>query len=275
MVHDVRGENPELSPDRGGFRPECGFMPPEACLELVEASTLFVPRIVEDPLIALARPFIVGLLLAASAVMAQDPLEGHAPGERFFHKAGIAVRLIGPDSLLITVGAGSEDLQNTVRVFPYSEENDGDTAAFRLLERRVESYLQDRIPVHLDGKRIYFKVTQWKPGGKDRNDRLDMKSLFVDNLFITMGAKIPPKRTNLDIVANLWIEREDASETEVQFSLFEGKQVLRREWTKRERKVRFPVSADSLKAMRKNPPPPLKRAPEENVEHDDHSGHNH
>lgn len=217
------------------------------------------------------KRIVLGLIVGASTLMAQNPMDGNLPGERHFHKAGIAVRLVG-DSLLVTVGASSEDLQNTVAVFPYSEQNDGDSASFRLLEQRLEVYFQDRIPVRVDGKRIYLQVTQWKPGGANREDRLDMNSLYVHNLFITMGAKLPPKRTYMDIVANLWIERNDAAETVVQFSFFEGRQVLRREWTRREKLVRFPLTADSLAVMRKNPPPPLQPTAED---YDDHSGHAH
>lgn len=215
--------------------------------------------------------FLTAVVSLVAAAVAQSPMDDHLPGEQHFHRAGIAVRLVGPDSVLVTVGAGSEDLQNTVGVFPYSEQNDGDSAAFRLFEQRLEVYLQNRVPVRVDGKRLFLKVTQWKPGGRDRDDRLDMKSLYVQDLFVTLGGKLPPGGKMLDISANLWLERRDAAETVVQFSFFEDRQVLRREWTRRERLVRFPLTADSLAVMRKNPPPPLQRT----VDPDVHEGHDH
>jgi hypothetical protein len=212
------------------------------------------------------------LAIAAGAAFSQ---ENDGIKERYFHSAGIAVRLVGPDSVLLTIGATSENLQNTVRVFPYGD----DDTTFRLLERRLEAYFQDRIPVRVNGKRIYFKVTQWKPDGKGPKDGLDMASLYVQNLFITMGAKLPKKRTYLDITANLWIEREDAAQTVIQFSLFKEREVLRRLWTHREKTVRFPLSRDSIAAMRANPPPPLPRAAPEEIgdpgDQGDHSGHDH
>jgi|GEM_PF-4091139 len=219
-------------------------------------------------------------LVAATAVLAQSPFEDHAPGEKFFRNAGVAVRLVGPDSVLVTVGARSEDLQNTVGVFPYYDEitnvQDKDSANFRLFERKLEAYMQERIPVRVDGKSVFLRVTQWKPRGKGREDRLDMSSLFVEDLFITLGGKLPKKRKNLDITMNMWVERRDATDTEVQFSFFEGYTPLRRLWGKREQTVRFPLTADSLKVLRANPPPKM-LAPieEEEDDHEDHTGHNH
>jgi hypothetical protein len=216
-------------------------------------------------------------LLLAGVVLSEDMNDGHISGERFFHTAGIAVRLVGEDSVLVTFGGGSEDLQNTVDVFPYEDENSRQpaTAAFRLLERKLESYLQERIPVRVDGKSVYLRVVQWKPNGKGREDGLDMKSLYVDKLFITLGGRVPKKKTTLDVTANIWVERKDAADTEVQFSLFQGRDALRREWGKREKTVRFPVSPDSLKAMRANPPPPMIVPVDEEDEEEDHSGHGH
>ena len=219
----------------------------------------------------LAVTFLVAVAISFAQGPAQDPHD-HLPGEQHFHAAGIALRLVAPDSILMTVGARSEDLQNTVRVFPYG---DDDTTSFRLLERRLEVYFQDRIPVVVDGKRLFFRVTQWKPRGQGRADGLDMPSLYVDNLFITMGARLPKGAKAVDVTANLWLEREDAAETVVQFSLFEGSQPLRRLWTHREQTVRFPLTPDSLAAMRANPPAPLQVAPEELGDPGERSGHGH
>jgi hypothetical protein len=221
------------------------------------------------------------MLLFASTLLSQGMEEGHLAGERFFQSAGVALRLVGKDSLLVTFGARSEDLQNTVGVFPYEDDHarGSDTANFRLFERKLERYLQERLPVQVDGRGVYLQVVQWKPKGNGREDRLDMPSLYVEDLFITLGARIPRKRKYLDVTANIWVERQDAKETEVQVSLFQEHEVLRRVWTKREKTVRFPVSRDAIRAMRKNPPPKLIVPPggqqEFDAEGEDHSGHNH
>lgn len=219
---------------------------------------------------------IFPILLVLVGLGLSDELEDGHIGERFFHSAGIAVRLVGDDSVLVTVGASSEDLQNTVGVFPYEDETSPhvDTANFRLLERKLEAYLQARIPVRVDGKALFLRVVQWKPNGKGREDGLDMQSLYRDALFITFGGRLPEKRTTLDVTANIWVERRDAAETIVQFSLFQDRQALRRLWTTREKTVRFPLHPDSLKAMRANPPPPVRIAPGA-TDYEDHSGHGH
>lgn len=217
------------------------------------------------------------VLLASVAFSQSDPASEDARGELHFRNAGIAVRLVGKDSILVTVGALSEDLQNTVGVFPYEDEFSvaPDTANFRLFERKLEVYLQERIPVTVDGKRVYLRVVSWKPGGKGREDRLDMPSLYVKNLFITLGGRLPKQGKNLDITTNIWAERTDAADTEIQLSLFQDRTALRRLWTRREQTIRFPISSDSLKAMRKNPPPRLYIPTEEEEDEDDHSGHVH
>lgn len=220
------------------------------------------------------KKLVLAVVVAASAALSQSPMDGHLPGEQHFRQAGVAVRLVGADSILVTVGASSEDLQNTVHVYPYGETPDEDTASFRLFENRLEVYLQERIPVRVDGKRVFLKVTQWKPGGTGRDDRLDMSSLYVRNLFVTLGGKLPPHSKMLDITTNMWVERRDAAETVVQYSFFQDRQALRRLWTHREKTVRFPLTADSLAAMRKNPPAPLERTAED-YDDDDHSGHSH
>ena len=48
------------------------------------------------------KMFVTGLLVTAAATFSQiaspgHPEGGHASGERFFHQAGIAVRLVGED----------------------------------------------------------------------------------------------------------------------------------------------------------------------------------
>ena len=177
-------------------------------------------------------------------------------GETFFHEAKVGARLIGKDSLIIIFSAGSEDLQNTVGIFPYEN---ADSSVFRLFENKMEAYLQERLPVFVDGKRLYPKIVQWKTGGKGRGDRLDSADIYVDAMFFGLGTRLPPHRKYLELTANVWTEREDAGNTLIQFTLIDDDKALRHVWTGREKKVRFPISADSLAYMRKHPPGPVRK----------------
>jgi hypothetical protein len=199
---------------------------------------------------------LVLVLLAASFSRAQSGGDmGKGGADAFLHDMAVTLRLEGPDSLVVTVSALSEDFQNTVEVYPYS---DSDPRPYRLLEGKLESYLQGRIPVRVDGKRVPLNVVRWKPEGKGRGDGLDSASVWAGYMFISLGGRIPAQRTRLDATVNMWAERPGASGTSVEMTLMEGPRPLRRLWTQREKTVTFPLHPDSLAAMRANPPPPDK-----------------
>jgi hypothetical protein len=174
--------------------------------------------------------------------------------EHYFMNAKIVLGLVGDDSLTVQFCAPAEDMVNTVGIFPY---DNSDKEIFRQYEKRMEAYLQDRLPVSVNRKRLFLKVVQWKPGGRGRADGFDSASIYSDQK-ITLAAKLPPQRDFIDVTANVWNERSDAGRTLVEVHLLQDGVLLKRIFTGREKKIRIPITADSLAVMRKNPPPPLR-----------------
>jgi dipeptidyl aminopeptidase/acylaminoacyl peptidase len=189
------------------------------------------------------------VLSAAHSVYAQMEEEE----EHYFMRARVIVRVLNPDTLAVEFGAGAEDMVNTVGIAPY---DNSDPQVFRLYETRAEAYLQDRLPVYVDGKRVYLKVSQWKPEGKGRADGFDSLSVYSP-IRITLTGKLPTPRKTLEVSTNIWTERFDAGATEVEYRLYDGNALLKRFWSKREKKQRLPISADSLAVLGKNPLPPV------------------
>lgn len=184
--------------------------------------------------------FLFLFLGVYSLCSAQD----EADGEKFFDSVKVEIRLIDPDSITVQVTALTQDLFNTVWVFPDSHSDD---SVFRLFEDRIETYLQARIPVQIDNKNIYMKVVQWKPGGKGRGDGFDSTLADTRENSITLGGKLPKQRKYLKIRVDMWVERKDAAETAVEFSLFHHGALQRQTWSHREKTLRFPISSDSLR----------------------------
>ena len=180
-------------------------------------------------------------------------LFGTSGGEElFFQYAKVAMTMEEPDSITVEVTAVAEDFMNTVNVFPVEV---SDTAKLRLFESRLESYLRIRIPVWVDGRRIPLAAVKAKPEGKrGKGEGLDSASILGTDHTIRLGGKLPAKRSRLEVQADLWVERPDASGTMVEFSLRSKGLVLRRTWAGVEKKLRFPVSPDSIEAMRSRPP---------------------
>jgi len=184
------------------------------------------------------RFVFVALLAGPGALFAQ--------GEKYFKEAKVAIQL-EPDSVKVRVVARAEDLMNTVHVFPG---NNTDKAPFLLYEKRIEAYFQERIPVWIDGKQLYLKVVQWKPNGRGPGDGFDSASLNVIYQTITLGGRLPGNPEHLQVRADLWVERTDADATTVEFSLLQGGLILRRLSSRTEKTWKFPISPDSLAAMR-------------------------
>jgi hypothetical protein len=190
-----------------------------------------------------------------------------------FSRAYIDIRLVKPDSVRVTVEAEGADFKNAVGTFPYYNEPPGSgMESFRLYERRIEAYLQQKVKLRADGKIVAMNVVSWKPGGKNREDRFDTLSIFAPNHAITLGGRLPPGAKSLRAMSELWVERVEnpASAPSMQYLLMEGTLPLRQAWTRTERWVSFPLEPDSLARMRKSPLPPIPpRIPA------DHSQHNH
>jgi hypothetical protein len=187
-----------------------------------------------------------------------------------FGRAYFDVRLVAPDSILVDVGADRQDMMNTVETFP--DRYTGEPGTFYgVYQQRLEAYLQSRVHVRADGKAVRLAAVRWKAGGKDRTDDMDSASLWGPYTTITLGGRLPASAQSLSIRADLWVERPDKPKLSmVEYALWDGDRALRRVWMPTERMLRFPLGADSLKAMRKTPPaPPTERVPV------DHSGHGH
>lgn len=202
----------------------------------------------------LARIAMIAMPIALSAAIpAFSQMEDYGEeGEHFFMSAAVDVHLVGRDSVRIDFSGPAEDMLNTVYIFP---NGDADTASLRAYERKIEAYLQERVPVRVDGKRVPLKVVQWKPGGKGRADGFDSSASYSPQK-ITLGGKIPLQRKWIEVTANVWTERHDAGETVVKVTLSEENRLLERRWTRRERPQRFLLDSESLKRMRANPPGP-------------------
>lgn len=191
-----------------------------------------------------------------------------------FSLAYVDVRLVKPDSVRVTIESDGEDMKNAVRVFPRYDDPPGTgMESFRRYERLMESYLLQKIKVRADGKPVNLSVVSWKPGGKGREDGFDTVSIYAGNHAITLGGRLPEGTKTLSAWAEIWIERPEVTPDippAIDYYFFDGGIPLRRVWSRTERWVRFPVNADSLAVMRKNPiAPPKPRQPE------DHTGHNH
>jgi len=169
-------------------------------------------------------------------------------GELFFENVGVSIHLIDPDSITLQVTASTEDLFNTVSVFPNAG---SEKSVFQLFQKRIETYLQARVPVQVDGKNIRLKVVQWKPGGKGREDGFDSSLATTLENSITLGGILPKHRNYLSTHVDMWMERDDAADTRVSFSLFHNAILLKQEVLKREMIWKFPLSRDSLSIMEK------------------------
>lgn len=190
-----------------------------------------------------------------------------------FGLAYVDIRLVSTDSVRVTVEADSEDLKNSVQVFPFYNAATGKGwESFRLYEQKIEAYLQQKLELHGDGQRIHLQVVSWKPGGKNRQDGFDTVSIYAGNHAITLGGRIPTGTKNLFVRSEFWLERPEVPPTmppSIDYHLLDGELHLRRVWSLTERRVRFPIHPDSLIAMRKNPLPPLpRRMPMDHSQHE-------
>ena len=204
-------------------------------------------------------------LILACAVLG---VSTSSAGEHF-NFAFVDIELRG-DSVRMTVQADRLDLLNTVGVFPYSD-GQGDRSV-RLYENRIESYLQQKLALRADGKRLYMPVVQWKRGGSSREDGFDSVSIYSDYHYLTFGAKLPKNTQTLTFYSELWTEQSQDNESpaKMEITLFQNQTALKRAWTFTEKTVRFAIHPDSLAKMRRSPPPAgIRRIPVDHSEHND------
>ena len=203
-----------------------------------------------------------GALFLVAATVPSTLLAAH------FNEAYIDLRLVGSDSLWIDVSADHNDMMNTVGVFPYEDQKKESYLAY---QARIEAYLQSRMIVTVDGKRVRLSVVRWKPMGKGRDDGFDSTSIRQSPHQITLGGLLPQTRKILEVKTDFWVERSDIPPyITAKYSLFEKNTLLRQYWARMEAKVRFPVHPDSIATMLRHPPVPF---PSTLGEPEDHSGH--
>jgi len=201
-------------------------------------------------------PSLLLTALSASAVLAQH-----------FSVAYVDIHLWPEDSVTVTIEADAQDMMNTVFTFPLYA--DTGVQAYRLYERRMEQYLQQKIRLRADDKPVFLRAVAWKKDGKGRDDGLDSVSIQTGTHAFTLGGKLPPGTRRVSIWSEIWNERPELDHPPLMdYFLYEGAAVRRRFSAPYERWVHFPVTADSLSRMSRNPP----RIPSRES---DHSGHNH
>ncbi len=184
-----------------------------------------------------------------------------------FSQGYVDVRLWPGDSVTVTIEADAQDMMNTVFVFPTY--GDTGTEAFRRYETRMEHYLQQKTKLRADGKPVFLRAVAWKKGGKGREDGLDSVSIGTSTHAFTLGGKLPPGTQRLSVWSEIWNERPELDRPPLlDYFLFEGTAARRRITGPTERWIHFPVVADSLAKMSRNPP----RVP---PRESDHSGHSH
>jgi hypothetical protein len=203
------------------------------------------------------------LPLALLAVLPTAALAQH------FAVAYIDVRLVGADSVRVSVEADLQDMMNTVHVFPYYA--DPAESAYRDYEKKIEYYLRQKVKVHADGKTVYLSAVAWKRGGKNRADGLDSVSIQDGNHSFTLGGKLPPEAKLLSVRSDIWNERDElSSPPAMDYYFFAGDKLLRRVWSAGGKWIRFPVAADSLAALRALPSPRMPpRMPMDHSKHND------
>lgn len=205
--------------------------------------------------------------MTGSRALSLAALLATAAAAQHFSQAYLDIRIHPRDSVTVSVEADAQDMMNTVYVFPTY----GDTGveAFRLYEARMEHYLQQKVKLRADGKAVYLRAVAWKKDGKGREDGLDSVSIGTGTHAFTLGGKLPSGTKRVSIRSEIWNERPELDRPpQMEYFLFEGQAVRRRFTAPFERWVHFPVTADSLAKMSRNPP----RIPSRDS---DHSGHNH
>ena len=179
----------------------------------------------------------------------------------------IAIRLIDPDSITVTVDANHDDLVNAVHFNP----SFGLDTVFRdealLYQERISTYLLSHLNLQMDGTPLNLKIHRWKPKGKGPEDDFttDKQSFWTSQNEISFAGKLPSLRKNLGINIQLFAELGIQPITEISFYWRDS--LLIRKWLGLDKTLRFSITQDSLLAMlqRAEAPPAEKAARQENL----------
>lgn len=179
----------------------------------------------------------------------------------------IAIVLIDPDSITVSVNANHDDLVNAVHFNP----SFGLDTIFRsealLYQERISTYLLSHLNLQMDGAPLNLKIHRWKPNGKGPEDDFttDKQSFWATQNEISFGGKLPSPRKNLGINVQLFAELGIQPITEI--SLYWRDSLLVRKWLGLDKTLRFSITQDSLLAMlhRAEAPAAEKAARQENL----------
>ena len=180
----------------------------------------------------------------------------------------IAIRLIDPDSITVTVNANHDDLTNVVH---FNSTFGLDTivrSEALIYQERLSGYLLSHLNLQVDGSPLgNLKIIRWKPDAKNPEDDLttDKIAYWASPQIMTFGGKLSSPRKNLGINVQLFAELGIQPITEI--SLYWRDSLLVRKWLGLDRTLRFPITQDSLLAMmqRAGAPPEVKAARQENL----------
>ena len=180
----------------------------------------------------------------------------------------IAIRLVDPDSITVTVDANHDDLSNVLRfnvsfgvdtVFPKE---------VLIYQERLPVYLLSHLNLQADGLPLNnLKIIRWKPNGRGPEDDFtnDKAGFWMSNHVVTLGGVLPKPRKMLGVNVQLFAELGIQPISEI--SLYWRDSLLVRKWLGLDKTLRFNVAEDSLAAMlqRTREPADEKAARQENL----------
>src|SRR3989338_3954310 len=103
----------------------------------------------------------------------------------------IAVHLIEPDSLTVTVDGNGDDFMSSTQTSPVGADTPEKKRELCLLyQERLLAYLLARVRMEIDGRRVEnLKVLRWKPWGKGPGDGFagDSLALWSSSHVVTLA----------------------------------------------------------------------------------------
>ena len=195
-----------------------------------------------DPIPGFRIP--VSLAFAALALCLPAAPAAHPQGT-----SKVALHLLDPDSLRVTVDVNRDDLAYAVGVSVNVKDEPGKRGEdARLYQDRSANYLNGRVRIQVDGAPVALHITQWKAGGQGLADGYgnDTSAYLRDNHVFTLAGHLPNPRRTLLVDVQLFAELEVQPISEV--SVFWKDSLLERHWLGTNQNLRFPLHPDSLAA---------------------------
>ncbi len=159
----------------------------------------------------------------------------------------VALRILDPDTLTVTMDVNHEDLMNILKDFI---QVDTLTAAqAQVFQEKTFVYLHNRVRVQVDGQQEDLKILRWKPNGKGPDDGFyhDDAAFTSSSNIVTFVGILPQPHKRLDVTVQLFAEFGINPISEV--SLFWHDTLLTRTWLGLDRTLPIYIAPDSLQAM--------------------------